>query len=241
MSNYIESDEGRAKLAAQHKDIRVGSPLALIGLFVSVIRARFQPPNDDTSYIWRSDPVPHGDETGDESAPRLLYIESGDLTDPEARDLKPAVFVTKEDTQLRQVVIGNRSDFDMHTRTERFYMQAVVPMTVNCVSDNRGESMIIGDLVWFHLVSTMNYVRSSFGLNHIAEPVLGATRLFRRSAGGTDTWATPISFAVTIEFHWITRPIAPLLKEVAAHLTVVGEGDATVGAIDVALRTTRTR
>jgi len=241
MSNYIESDEGRARLASQHADITVGSPLAVIGLFVEVIRARFVPPNDDTSYVWRDDPTPLASEENDQNAPRLLYIESGNVTDPEARDFKPAIYVDKEDTQLRQVVIGNRSDFDMRTRTERFYMQAVIPVTINCISDNRGESMIIGDLVWFHLLSVQNYVRATFGINNIAEPILGATRMFRRSGAAVDAWTTPISFAVTIEFHWITRPVAPLLKEVSARLSAYGAGDATAGAIEVAMRTTRTR
>lgn len=239
--SIVHGDGGVPRLRDQHADIKVGSPLALMGLFVEVIRARFRGDNDDTSYVWRPDPVPDPSEDGTPDAPRSLYIEAGDGTDPEARDMRPAVFVNKEDTQLQQVVIGNRSDFDYRTRTERFYMQAIVPISIQCVSDNRGESAVLGDLVWFHLLSASNYIRSEFGINHIAAPVLGATRIFRRVEGGVDAWTTPVSLAVTIEFHWITKPIAPLLKEVSARLSAAGNGDAMAGAIDVVLRSNRTR
>jgi hypothetical protein len=165
-----------------------------------------------------------------------LYIEAGDGTDPEARDFKPAIFVTKEDTQLRPVVIGDRSNFDRQTRTERFYIQAVIPVSIQVVTDSRAESAMIADLVWFHLLATRNYVRAEFGILDIAPPILGATRIFRRTGEGQDSWSTPISFAVTIEFHWITKPIAPLLKEISARLTAQGNGSATLGAINVVLR-----
>lgn len=239
--SVIESDNNTPKLKDQHADIAVGSPLALMGLFVEVIRSRFRGDNGDTGFIWRDDPTPLPTEESTPDAPRLLYIEASDTTDPDARDFKPAVFVSKEDTQLRQVVIGDRSDFHTPTRTERFYMQAVVPISVNCVSDSRAESAIIGDLVWFHLLATRNYTRAEFGINDIAAPVLGATRIFRRAETGSDAWSTPISFAVTIEFHWITRPVAPLLKEISARLSARGQGSTTMGAIDVVLRSPRSR
>lgn len=240
-NNIIESDGGNARIKDQHDDIRIGSPLAILGMFVLVVRARFQAPNDDTGYIWRADPTPLQSEESTLDAPRTLYIESGDVADPDARDVKPAIFITKGDTQLRQVVIGNRSAIHTPTRTERFYMQAVIPITIQCISDNRGESMILGDLTWFHIASAKNYIRAEFGLNDIADPILGATQLFRYSGGSAEAYLTPVSFAVTIEFHWITRPIAPMLKEISARLATIGGGDATTGAIDLALRTNRTR
>ena len=237
----IESDNNTPRLKDQHASIAVGSPLAVLGLFVEVIRARFRPPNDDTEYVWRDDPTPVSNEDGTIDAPRFLYIEAGDGTDPEGRDVRPAIFVDKEETVLTQVVIGNRSNFDRQTRTERFYMQASIPITVRCVSDNRGESSILADYVWFHIASASNYIRSEFGINHIAAPVLSPTKIFRRSEGGVDVWNTSVAFAATIEFHWITKPIAPLLKEVRSVLTLNGNGDPTTGAIETVLRTRRTR
>lgn len=241
MTTILESDGGAPRLKDQLSDIKTGSPLALLGLFVEVVRVRFKEPNTDTGYVWRPDPTPLNTEESTEDEPRFLYVESSDVNDPEARDMRPAIFVTKGETQLQQLVIGNRSDIDHRTRTERFYMPAVIPITLSCVSENRGESAIIADHAWFHIASATNYIRALFGINHIAPPMLGPTNLFRRNEGGPDLYMTMVSFAVTVEFHWITRPIAPLLKEVLSNLTVVGGGDAMIGAMSIALRTSRTR
>lgn len=234
-------DHGTARVEGQNDQIKIGSPLAVLGLFVEIVRARFREPNTDTGYVWRSDPTPLDTEENTPEAPRFLYIEAGEVSDPEARDMRPAVFVAKGESQLSQDIIGNRSTFDRQTRTERFRAPARIPMQLACVSENRAESAILGDHVWFHIASSTNYARAEFGINHISLPSLSGTSLVRRSEAGPDVYQTMVSFDITIEFHWITRPVAPLLKEVRSHLLVAGEGDAAIGALAVTQRMTRTR
>jgi len=227
------------KASHQLDEIRIGSPLAIVGLMLEVVRARFSPPNLDTGYVWRADPTPAENEESTVDSPRTLYIESAYTEDPEARDLKPAILIDKEDTALQKLVIGNRADIDRRTRRESFWAMAQIPIAISCVSGNRGESAQLADFVWMHIAASTNYIRSGFSIHEITPPVLGRTQVFRRSAGGIDAWNTPISFALQVEFLWVTEPIAPLLQQIRSSLELKGDGDATAGAIESVLKSQR--
>lgn len=237
-----ESELGFAKVDGQHADVFYGSPLALVGVFVEVIRARFRGGNaEGLPWVWREDPTPDHATQNAEAGGATLYVESQLNDDPESRSHRPAVLVDKEDTRLQKFVVGNRAGVRMTDRLEGFIALGIVPISVMCLSTSRGESAQLGDHVWFHLASGQNLIRETFNIHELTPPVLGKTQPYRRSESENDTWMTPIAFEAQVMFRWITRPIAPLLQEVRSTLTVRGDGDAVLGAITTASYSKRRR
>jgi hypothetical protein len=237
----VQSDGGFPKVEGQAPDVFYGSPLALVGLFTEVIRARFRGSNNHTPWIWLEDPTPEDSEQNTPEAPRRLYVESQLSDDPEARTFNPAVLVDKEETRLLKPVVGNRAGLRLTDRLEGFFALAVIPMSVICLSTQRGESANLADHVWMHITACQNLVRSTFGIHEISPATLGRTQVFRRTEGTPDRWNTPIMFEVQIAFRWLTRPIAPLLQEVHTKLELAGNGDSGAGAIRLAQISTRRR
>lgn len=237
----VESEIGFSKVEGAAPEIFYGSPLAIIGVFVEVIRARFRGFNNGTPWLWKDDPRPGQDETGDQGAPRTLYVESGLVDAPEARNFRPAVYVEKEESRYLKVVVGDRYGIDRRDRFEAFYAQTENPMTIQCVSTVRGESAVLGDHVWFHLMATKNLVRETFNIHEISNFTLGKTQPYRRSADVPDSWTTPVSFVCTLELRWFTRPNAPLLQEIYLNLQTAGNGNPVEGAVELALYSKRRR
>lgn len=235
MSRF-EAENHLPKAAGQHADIFYGSPMALVGLFVEVVRARYRADSAEAlPWRWKDDPTPDVDEdnqpTVNGGVPRTLYIESAFVDDPEARNYRPAILVDKGDTRLTKPVLGNRSGYVRHDGTETFYAPAAIPIEIQCISEKRGESGQLGDFTWFHLAACQALIRAESGVHDISPPVLGKTEPFRRTEGNKEAWMTPISFDIIVEYRWKTRPIAPLLQSVVSRLRARGDGDVTEGAI----------
>lgn len=243
---YARSVNQLPKAAGQSSDIFYGSPLALVGLFVEVIRTRFRGGNEAAlPWYWNNNPTPDIDETGETSletsqvvdgpgVPRKIYIESAYTSNTEARNVKPAIFVDKAPTRLMKPVIGNRAAYNPKDGFEYFYALASVPIEVTCLSEERGESAQIGDFVWFHLMACQQLIRYEFGIHDISPMTLGKTEPFKRTEGNKTAWSTPVMFEVQIEYRWKTLPIAPLLAAVKQTLYLAGNGDSTAGAVAVA-------
>lgn len=231
-----KSENHLPKAEGQHADIFYGSPMAIVGMFVEVVRARFKADAAEAlPWRWRDDPTPDVDENNVPHAnggvPRTLYIESAFVDDPEARNYRPAILVDKGDTQLTKPVLGNRSGYIRHDGTETFYAPARIPIEIQCISEKRGESSQLADFTWFHVAACQALIRQEFRVHDISPPVAGKTEPFRRNEGNKEAWMTPISFDVMVEYRWKTRPIAPVLQSVMHTLRVRGDGDPTTGAI----------
>ena len=89
----------------QNPRIRPSSPLAVIGLFVEVIRARFQESVVGTSlpWIWDRD-----------IKKSTIAIESAYNEDQEHKNKRPAVFVDIDGAVLGRTVVGDRVDAAFH-------------------------------------------------------------------------------------------------------------------------------
>lgn len=232
----VKADRGLAKAQSQQEEIFYGSPMAIVGLFVDVVRARFSgDAGASLPWQWKTDPLPGEDEnneprTDDGGSPRTLYIESAYVDDPEARSFRPAIYIDKDETTMTKTVIGNRSGYIQHNGIETFWAVCLMPIQIRCVSDVRGESAQLGDFVWFHLLACKDLVRETYKIHELSPPVLGKTVPYTRDAG-PKAWETAISFTAQVEFRWKTQPIAPLLESVKQVIRTRGDGDSTVGAI----------
>src|ERR1041385_5793437 len=107
---------GTPRLDGQHPDVYPGAPLALIAIFVDLVRTRFSQDNAvGLPYYWESDPTPVSTEQNTPDQPRKIYIEGQFTQYPDARDFQPAIFVERGDIVFTQIVAGNRAAYDIPT------------------------------------------------------------------------------------------------------------------------------
>lgn len=203
-----------------HPTVFPGDPLAVIGVFVALLRSRYTGDNQGrTDYYWDQDPTPAETETGESDHPRKLVIESQYLQDPIARDVTPGLFVERGDLAFQSVALGNRGDHDRRTGQDFYYIQGVMPISVLCVSKRRGESMQLGSTIGFFLTASMTGLREVFGFQDVKPPVVGGTQVYRRSQNDIESWVTPVNLQVTCKYLWIETPIAPKLREIRSTLS----------------------
>lgn len=212
---------GTARVDDQHPDIFPGSPMALVAVFTNCLQARFSGANaHDNPYVWGPDAQPLRPEDGQ----TRIYIESQYTDEPDARDRTPALLVEKGVTQPQQVVLGNRADIDRPSMTELFIAWANVPISVLCTAENRGTSATLADVVFAFFFGSKNHIRQAFNIHDLSSPTISDTQPYRPASSNVETWVTTVTMTAMIKFAWRTRPIAPLLKELAAKMDF-GNGD----------------
>lgn len=224
----VRSTVGTPRIEGTHPDIFPGSPLAVLGVIVEVLRARFRGDNVGKSpYYWESDPTPAATERGDLDAPRKLIIESQYQQYPDSRDVQPALYVECGALRFQEVAIGNRADHDQRSGEDLYLMVGSMPVSILCVSPVRGESMELGALVGFYLAALRPQLREIFGFQDVAMPIIDGTQVYRRSTNDLESWITPINTQVTCKYLWVETPIAPKLREIRAQIAA-GETRSTL-------------
>ena len=210
MGNINNQKQQLPRIAGQQADIAVGSPLALVALFCEIIRERFRPGNG-LAWTWDENSTPLKTEENTEDQPRRIVIEPAFNEDLEVRNFRPAIYVDKGETAAGKVAIGNFVGQQLSTGFRAFYALGTAPMDIEVVSDSKGESAILGDIVWFYILAGREQIRASFDLHELTPPILGKTVPFEGDKG---QWSTHISFEVQFNLRWSTLPVGPLLEDI---------------------------
>jgi len=194
-----------------HPLINISSPLTLIGIFVAILRDRFSPdtysdPPLKSEWLWQSALKSTG-----------IYIESGWNEQLEGRNLRPGLWVDRDQTVYGKVSIGNRDQIPtiLATRHELFYADAQTDISIDCTSKDRGESMMLGSLVQDFLQMSARYLMAEFGLRDISPVVLNKTVPFERDR---ELMGSQVQLRVSYEARWATVPIAQLLSEIRSRI-----------------------
>jgi len=211
MGNINNQNQQLPRIAGQQADIAVGSPLAIVALFAEIVRERFRP-GSGLAWVWSENSTPQKTEENTEDQPRRIVIEPAFNENLEVRNYRPAIYIDKGETAAGKVALGNFVGQQMHTGFRAFYALGTTPMDIEIVSDSKGESAILGDLVWFYLLAGREQIRSSFDLHELTPPILGKTVPFE---GDKSQWSTHVSFEVQFNLRWTTLPIGPLLKDIS--------------------------
>lgn len=219
MGNIDNKNQELPRIAGQQKDIAVGSPLAIVAVFAEIIRERFRADNK-LAWLWVDNPTPSPTEENTEDQPRKILIEPAFNETLEVRNFRPAIFVDKGETSAGKVAMGNMAGKVLKTGFTAYYALGTCPMDIEVISDQKGESATIGDLVWFYLVAGRDLIRSNFGFHELTPPILGKTLPF--DADKT-AWSTHITFEVQFDLRWSTLPISPLLNQIVIKYQQSGE------------------
>lgn len=207
------------RMPGQQADVMPGSPLALVALFTEVIRERFRPGNG-LAWIWDENPTPADTEANDTIDPRKVLIEPAFVENNEVRNFRPAIIIDKGETNAEKVVLGNFVGQQLKTGLKGYYSLATVPIDVEVVSDQKGESATLADIVWFYLLAGKEEICRTFGLHEFTNPVLGRTV---PAEVDRTQWSTHISFQIQVNLRWSTVPISPLLREFVLRFRRSGE------------------
>lgn len=202
-------------------DVFVGSPLAIIGLWVLALRERFNlNVAEPLPWVWMPNLRPEDTEAETTDNPRKIMIESAFNVEKGVRNYRPAIFISRGSAVTDKIIVDNRAGSYVPKDFKAYYGHITMPMMFDCESENAGESSIIAETAWAFVLATRDIFRADFGLHDITEPILGET-----IPGTVDktTWTTQVKFNVVYEQRWGTTPVAPVLREVAAKIEAAGE------------------
>lgn len=191
-----------------HAMIVDGSPLAIIGIFVAVLRERFALNNGPTEYTWY-----------DDQNKTTLIIESAFEDANTERGKRPAIFIDKDQSVYGKLIIGDRAGLTIKNVKDFQWTLSTVPILIDCVASRRGESAILGDIVQWSLHASSDAIQAAFALHDMTPPTLGRTVPYE---GDKESWSTPVTFQVQYNVRWTTVPIAPLLQQIAMRITDKG-------------------
>lgn len=215
---------GRAtlpRLEQESADVFIGSPLAVIGLWVFALRARFEPdPASPLPWVWSENLRPEDDEDGEPlptGQPRKIQIESAYNTENSARNYRPSIVVGRGGgaIQAQKLAVDNKVGVYQPTQFTAYHCMATMPISLECESENAGESSSIAETVWAFILTTRDIFRHDFGLHDVTEPVLGDTVPHKKDK---EIWVTPVQFSVSYDQRWGVTPIAPKLRDMALTL-----------------------
>jgi hypothetical protein len=199
--------------------IAAGSPLAIQGVFLEILRERFRE-DSGLGIVWRPD-ITQTD----------LLIETGFNEELESRNKVPAIYVNRLQTVPGKMIVGDRVGVHLPDHKEAFGALNTVVISIECVSNDEGESAILGDIVQYMLLASQDIIQSEFGFNDMSHPSLGQTAPYERDQ---TKWATTIDFQVQFWIRWSQVPIAPLLQQIAQRISHKGV-DAGGHFVDIAI------
>lgn len=207
------------RLEGEGADVFVGSPLAVIGLWVFAIRQRMaERAESPMPWVWDPSYRPSDTQSGQpppDGVPRKLVIESAYNVEKSVRNYRPAIYVGRGGgaVQPLKLSVDNLVGTYRPTGLRAYHCLASMTVQVECESDNSGESSTIAETVWGFILSTRDIFRKDFGLHEITEPILGDTQPTKRDK---EVWVTPVQFSVMYDQRWGTEPIAATLRDITA-------------------------
>ena len=213
--------QGHPRMPGQQADVVPGSPLAVTAVITELVRERFRP-DSQLAWVWTENPTPDPSETNEPGAARKVLIEPAFNVNTEVKNYRPAIYIDKGETSPSKVALNNFVGQRLRDTYTGFYTVATIPIDIDCVSDQRGESAQLADITWFYVLAGREQIRQTFGFHEMTNPLLGRTTPFEADKAH---WSTRVSFEIQINLRWTTVPIAPLLREVVARYRNAEEPD----------------
>lgn len=198
--------------AGQVVNIRPGSPMAVLGVFLEVVRKRFTP-ESGLPWVWYSD-----------IKKATLAIESAFNDDKEHRNKRPAIYIDRDEEVIGRTVIGDTAGQNLRSGVKGFWALSTLPLLIECVAAKRAESAIIADLVKIYLLASSDLIQSAFGFHEMTPPNMTRTQPYERDK---DQWVTSITFSVQFDVRWTNTPSAPLIQQIVSEVTASGAESAT--------------
>ncbi len=193
-------------------NIRPGSAMAVIGVFVETLRKRFTV-ESALPYVWNADPKK-----------QTIGIESAFNEDAQARNFRAAIYVDRDEQVIGRTVIGDMVGQNLQTGVKGFWALETVPILIECIASKKAESAIIADIAGIFLHASSDLIQAKFGLHDMTPITMGRTQPALRDK---NQYTTPISFTIQFGIRWTNTPTAPLLQEIVTNIRASGVESAT--------------
>ncbi len=185
--------------------IAIGSPLAIQGIFLEILRARFIE-TSGLMWVWRPD-ITLSD----------IVIEAGYNEETESRNTVPALYINRLRSTPQKMVVGDRVGVRLKDHLEGYGAIEEVVLSIDCVSADEGASAILGDTVQFTLLAAQDVIQRTYGLHDFSHPILNQTLPYEKDK---TKWNTQVSFTIQFWIRWLQVPIAPLLQQVTQRINL---------------------
>lgn len=203
---YVPDPKNQPQVDGQPVNVRPGSKMAVLGVFVVVIRQRFDAAFLDPSFPYRWTP---------DIKTTKIAIESAFNEDKEHRNARPAVYVDCDDQTMGRVVLGDRAGRNAKRALDGFWNLQSVPILIECIAAKRAESAIIGDLVGTFIQASSDLIQAKFGFHDLTPVTVGRTQPVNRDK---NEWVTPVTLVAQYPMRWTNERTSPLLKEIEARV-----------------------
>jgi hypothetical protein len=195
-------------------EVKIQSPLALVGAFLYLVRNRFKDdPSNTLNWKWRDDP-----------GATDITIEAQYNQNTEARDVRPGIYIDRDQTTYGKVSIGN-FDQNQHkllqTEHTHHFSLGQTDIIMECISPVRGESMQLADITQTYLESSKYIIQAVFGFRDISPIVMSRTSPMVKQ---TDLHVTTLNFRVDYETRWATTPATAALMSLGVSLKETRQG-----------------
>lgn len=199
--------------------IAAGSPLAIQGIFIEILRERFRE-DAGLGIVWRPDIT----ETD-------IVIEAAFNEETESRNTVPGIYIDRLQTVPSKTIVGDRVGVRLPDHLEGFGALTTVVVSIDVVSNDEGESAVLADLVQFTLLTAQDVIQREFGFYDFSHPSLSRTSPYDRDQ---TKWNTQVQFSVQFWIRWSQVPIAPLLQQIATRIISSGR-DASGHFVDTTI------
>ena len=179
------------------------SSLDVIGMFLEMVRSRFVQP-DNPKFPWSWDP--------DDKKTRIV-IEAASNPYVQAKDARPGVFIDRGAIVFPKVVVGDRAAVDVSTGSDLFYTIATGGITMDCVSQSKGESALLGDTVAQHMVMSANILMRQFDFRAVTPVTLMPTQPWEKD---DRCFLTRVQSEFSYDIAWANIPDQ---KKIARYVT----------------------
>lgn len=195
MSTFSEKVEGLTNPL-----IFLNSAISLMAQFVIAIQERFS--EEGHPFLFSTD----------ENKTKLFVHTTYDCPD-EIANATPRIVIGRGTYAYSTEVLGHLDSAQgaLLNKDVKFnWSPATCDFTIECVSPNRGEAELLGDLVQAFIWMTRESLCENMTLRDIPAVMLQPVRPWPRIE---DRWMTQVQFRVILERRWVTAPAAlPLTK-----------------------------
>lgn len=200
---------------AQVVSIRPGSKLAVLGVFVEIIRRRFSGNNvpSDFPWVWRKVPTDS-----------KIEIESAFNEDIPAKNKRPAIRIDVDEQVNSRTVLGDFVGKRLTDSLTGFWHLSTIPILIECIASKKMESASIADITSIFLLASNRLIQAKFGFHDMTPTTVGRTQ---PNPKDKNEFITPITFTVQSNVRYTNRPTAPLLEELEAEIVGSGAESAT--------------
>jgi hypothetical protein len=191
-------------MSSNHSLILSKSPLDILGLFLTVIRARFTSVPEDFPWEWN-----------ESDSQTSVYIEVGAGDEVGLKDVRPAIYVDRGPVVFPKVVIGDFAGGQLHTGKKAYYTAATGQINIDCVSKNRGESAILGELVQSFVLMSSDLILRTYNLRDVTPVTLGGTEVWEKD---DRLFNTRVTSQISYDVKWGISPDSGKIAEIVANL-----------------------